>query len=374
MARDGAGTYNLPAGQPVVTGTTISSSTHNTLASDLATALTNSIAKNGETTPTANLPMGGYGLTNASVWYGRSTGGVTVASIVSEHQVNGTTTTQARRHTALFSADANAPALVFAKSRHATIGSHTVVQSGDDLGAITAYGSDGTDFEPAAQILFEVDGTPGNNDMPGRIVFLVTPDGSTTLAEAGRISQNKTWSIGTTNPSATTLEVHGRIDLKAFSGADANFYIDAVNDAGDSLQFRNNSRNAANFTIGNSGGITVGAPTGGLKGAGTANFAGDIYKNNTAYTNPDYVLEHWATGKIEKFADKQGAAEYSGLLPLTDVESFARKHWHLPRFGQAAGHGLFSGSDALLAALEEAYLYIFDMEKRLRALEKKAKA
>lgn len=60
MARNGSGTYVLPAGQPVVTGTSISSTTFNTLTSDLANALTQSLASDGQTTPTANLPMGGY--------------------------------------------------------------------------------------------------------------------------------------------------------------------------------------------------------------------------------------------------------------------------------------------------------------------------
>lgn len=60
MSRDGSGTYSLPAGNPVTTGSVISSTTHNTTMSDIATALTQSIAKDGQTTPTANLPMGGY--------------------------------------------------------------------------------------------------------------------------------------------------------------------------------------------------------------------------------------------------------------------------------------------------------------------------
>ena len=64
MARNGSGTYVLPAGQPVVTGTTISSTTFNTLTSDIATALTQSLSSDGQTTPTANLPMGGYKHTN----------------------------------------------------------------------------------------------------------------------------------------------------------------------------------------------------------------------------------------------------------------------------------------------------------------------
>lgn len=60
MSRNGSGTYALPSGNPVTTGTTISSTTHNNTLSDIATALSDSLAKDGQTTPTANLPMGGY--------------------------------------------------------------------------------------------------------------------------------------------------------------------------------------------------------------------------------------------------------------------------------------------------------------------------
>jgi len=67
MPRNGLGTYSLPAGQPVVTGTTISSSTFNTLTSDLATALTQSLCIDGQAVPTANLGMGGFKITNAAV-------------------------------------------------------------------------------------------------------------------------------------------------------------------------------------------------------------------------------------------------------------------------------------------------------------------
>jgi len=60
MSRNGSGSYSLPAGNPVTTGTTISSTTHNNTLADIASALTDSLAKDGQTTPTANLPMGGY--------------------------------------------------------------------------------------------------------------------------------------------------------------------------------------------------------------------------------------------------------------------------------------------------------------------------
>jgi len=66
MARNGSGTYNLPAGNPVVTGTTISSTTTNNTFNDIATALTGSLSADGQTTPTGNLPMGGYKHTNVA--------------------------------------------------------------------------------------------------------------------------------------------------------------------------------------------------------------------------------------------------------------------------------------------------------------------
>ena len=64
MARNGSGTYSLPAGNPVTTGTVISSTWANSTLNDLGSALTASLAYDGQTTPVANLPMGGYVHTN----------------------------------------------------------------------------------------------------------------------------------------------------------------------------------------------------------------------------------------------------------------------------------------------------------------------
>lgn len=62
MSRDGSGNYGLPAGNPVTTNTVISSTWANTTLSDIASALTQSISKDGQTTPTANLSMGNFRL------------------------------------------------------------------------------------------------------------------------------------------------------------------------------------------------------------------------------------------------------------------------------------------------------------------------
>lgn len=58
-----SGTYSLPL-PPVVTGTTISSTWVNSTLSDIATEITNSLPRDGQAAPTANIPMGGYKLTN----------------------------------------------------------------------------------------------------------------------------------------------------------------------------------------------------------------------------------------------------------------------------------------------------------------------
>ena len=63
MPFNGSGTYSLPTGNPVVTGTTISSTTTNNTNSDIATALTNCITRDGQSTPSANLPMNAKKLT-----------------------------------------------------------------------------------------------------------------------------------------------------------------------------------------------------------------------------------------------------------------------------------------------------------------------
>jgi len=64
MSRNGAGTYNLPAGNPVVTGTTISTTWANTTLSDMATALTGSVAADGQTPITGNLQMSSNKITS----------------------------------------------------------------------------------------------------------------------------------------------------------------------------------------------------------------------------------------------------------------------------------------------------------------------
>ena len=80
MSRNGTGTYSLPAGNPVVTGTTISSTWANNTLTDIATALTGSLAADGQTTATGNLKMGNNRVTGLSNGLA-STDAVTLAQL-----------------------------------------------------------------------------------------------------------------------------------------------------------------------------------------------------------------------------------------------------------------------------------------------------
>jgi len=58
MSYNGSGTFNInTSGQPVVTGTVISSTAFNALTSDLGTGLSTAITKDGQTTATARIPF-----------------------------------------------------------------------------------------------------------------------------------------------------------------------------------------------------------------------------------------------------------------------------------------------------------------------------
>jgi hypothetical protein len=85
--------------------------------------------------------------------------------------------------------------LLLGKSRST---SNTIVQNGDNVGLLTFQGNDGTEFVECAAILAYIDGTPGANDMPGRLVFSTTADGSTSPTERMRITSQGNVLIGST--------------------------------------------------------------------------------------------------------------------------------------------------------------------------------
>ena len=89
-----------------------------------------------------------------------------------------------------------------------------VVADGATLGLIDAYGYDGVGYQRAGYITFEVDGDPGEDDMPGRIMFYTTPDGEIASSFAMTIRHNQRVGIGDQTPD-------GQLDVEQSNASGA---------------------------------------------------------------------------------------------------------------------------------------------------------
>lgn len=111
------------------------------------------------------------GITTANATYA-------VGTITPQSQIHGLSTSTSSFAQTTWVASTVGPGLFLSKSRGAVVGTRGIVSSGDVLGALRFEGDDGTNFVPGALIRAEVDGTPGANDMPGRLIFATTLDGA----------------------------------------------------------------------------------------------------------------------------------------------------------------------------------------------------
>jgi hypothetical protein len=112
-------------------------------------------------------------------------------------------------------AGAGGPWHIFAKHRSNSIGGTTVVIADDQVGALSFQGSDGTEFVEAARIEALVDGTPGANDMPGRIVLSTTADGASSPTERMTLYSSGNIKIGNTS----SAYVYPGIDNSLYLGS-----------------------------------------------------------------------------------------------------------------------------------------------------------
>jgi hypothetical protein len=85
-----------------------------------------------------------------------------------------------------------------------------------------------------------------------------------------------------------------------------NAYIRMDSKAGDigfralGYKFYETYGSTALLSMDNSGGVQLGAPTGGSKGNYTINVAGSVYKNGTEYTNPENISNQWLQSEAGK--------------------------------------------------------------------------
>ena len=143
-------------------------------------------------------------------------GGYSSSSVISAGGVESSNGSGNNFGAGRFVASAGGPDFWFIKSRNATVGSHTVVQSGDNTGTIQFAGSDGDSYTRTASILSEVDGTPGDADMPGRLIFQTTADGASSPTTRLKItSDGKLWTTRTHASSNTGN--HPAVDIDTYS-------------------------------------------------------------------------------------------------------------------------------------------------------------
>jgi len=208
MPRNGSGTYSPPANTiyPAVSGTAISSTDHNTMLSDVASEITNSLPRDGQAPPTSNLPMGGYkhtGVANASAAteyaaYGQvvpKTGG-TYTGGVSLDYTNPILTLDKDASTNQCRIDFKTNGL----TRWALVGSNTTAESGSNAGS--DFGLDRYDDAGAfLTTAFKVTRSNGNFDITG---------GSGKLLLGGHISRaDLTIGNNVTGNHAYTGVAHG---------------------------------------------------------------------------------------------------------------------------------------------------------------------
>lgn len=389
-------------------GIGIEAGRHDTQDNDFATGINNCIAKDGQNTPTANLPMGGYkhtGVANASasneyVAFGQVVAGVGEQSLALVKTIDE------------FGNDAAGAEYRFRKSRNAAIGGNTIVTNGDSLGQISFYGNNGTGYTQAAGIGAIVSGVPGaSNDMPGALQFFTTPDGTGSWVERARIAPTGYVGIGNNAPG-TILDiaenVNGGLQVRSYNanaGSSAATILTLGNDASVSGgQVRLNSSTNASLSGANSlmlyngiAGGTIGLYAAGNErlrigaggtvtmsayGAGTATFSAAGVISSVSDENLK-IKDGPITDAIEKIkklepgywfwkpeaAEDLGTQRELGFFAQNVNEAIGEEAAPTPQDGK--NWGLYDRSvlAVVVQAMKDYAAYIKTLEARIEALE-----
>jgi len=235
MSRNGSGTYVLPTGNPVVTGTTITSNWANTTFSDVATALTGSVAADGQTPMTGPLAMGNNKITGVAD--GTASSDVATVNQISNPNITGGsidgtpignispstakfTTLSANAGTTL-SGTCTAPTVTPGSDSSTNIATTAFVQS-----AIAAVSSGVTSFNSRSGAV-----TLSSGDVTGALGYTPYNAAGTTVINTGNISSyapgptgsgaSGNWGINITGNAATVTNGVYTTGAQTIAGAKA---------------------------------------------------------------------------------------------------------------------------------------------------------
>jgi len=251
-------------------------------------------------------------------------------------------------------ADANGAYYILEKSRAGAI-----VSSGDATGAVVFRGYDGANYISAALITAAVDGTPGTNDMPGRLVFSTTADGASSSTERMRID-----SAGNVGIGAASVAGYSVRSAKNVTGAVTTYGIaqqgtvQSDNTTAHNAFLSNPSTQATAFTLTGLRHFYAAPGTFGVGSAVTNQFGFHAESSLNGATNNYGFYGNIAsgTGRFNFYAAGTAANVFVGTtsiggavgsesLRVTPVAS-AVNYWNV--FGSATGNAislLTSGSD-----------------------------
>ena len=196
--------------------------------------------------------------------------------------------------------DSSGASLLLAHSRNGTIGSHTALQSGDELGKIRFMGSDGGSFDGfGAQIVVTADGNFSSNSLPSKFAFGTTPNGSASPTTRMTIDQNGYVKINSTDSGGyhtirldTTTNNAIKEVMQIVTTVDSATAADGF---GNKLSFAGENLNGNSYTFGSIGGrlSTTGSGYGHLS----------FYTNNNGTIAEKMRITDASSGQIEIYGN-----------------------------------------------------------------------
>ena len=248
---------------------------------------------------------------------------------------------------------------ILAHQKSGSVGGTTLVANGDSLGLTSFQGSEGAEFVEAARIEAFVDGTPGANDMPGRLVFSTTADGASSPTERMRITQAGILLFGNIS-SAPSASVFG-----AAIGKDGD---------GGYMQFsRNNTGSTTHITFANPNGVVGSITTNGSATAYNTSSDYRLKENVTPVTDGITRLQQLKPSRFNFIADPGKtvdgfiAHEVQTIVP----EAITGEKDAVNENGDPKYQGIDQSKlvPLLTAALQEAVAKIETLEAKVAALE-----
>lgn len=237
--------------------------------------------------------------------------------------------------------------ILIAKARGSQ-GNPTIVQSGDKISTLNFAGYDGSGtYSQTAGIESYIDATPGVGDMPGRLIFLTTPDGSVAALERIRIDNAGNVGIGTTSPWRT-FSVTGTVGLSSSLGTESGVSDDALCIDTTTFEMERNS------------------------GATTCLLSLRETKNNIVTIETRKALERVLELNPVDFSYKIGGKKTKGFI-AEDLEMVDTRYSTYDPKGKLTSYEPSAVLADVVGAIKEIWRKVLNHESRIEQLEKENK-